>query len=350
MPFSRPSLTDILARVRSGILSRLTTEMLRRSDAEVYARVVAGASHELHGHLQFIQQQVIYDTAEAEFLDRWASIWLTTPRLPAVSAHGQVQFSGINGSVIPAATVIVRSDGAEFETDASAIIAGGVATVAVTASTPGQAGNTADSTILTLSAPITGVDSNAVVDSAAVVGGADREDDASLAARLRTRIQQPPHGGAAHDYIAWALEVPGVTRAWVSPLELGLGTVTVRFVRDNDTPSIIPDSGEVQDVQDHIDAVRPVTADVTVVAPIPVPLDFTIEVFPDTPEVRAAVEAELTDLLQREPFPGGTILISHIREAISIAAGENNHVLSVPSADVTHSTGEIAVMGTITWV
>ena len=348
MPFSRPSLSDIFNRIRAGILSRLTNEQLRRSDAEVYGKVMSGASHELHGHLQYIASQVIYDTAEGDILDRWAGIWLTTRRLPAVPATGQIIFTGTNGSVIPAGSVVVRNDGIEYETDVEVTIASGTATAQVTALTAGQTGNALASTVLSLSNPITGVASDGSVGTGGLVGGTDQEDDASLRARLRARIQQPPHGGADYDYINWALEVQGVTRAWVYPNELGLGTVTLRFVRDDDA-SIIPDAGEVTAVQDYIDALRPVTAALTVVAPDPVPLDFDIAVTPNTETVKAAVEAELIDLLRREAEPNGTILISRIREAISIAAGEENYVMTDPVADVTHGVNEIAIMGTIIW-
>ena len=40
-------------------------------------------------------------------------------------------------------------------------------------------------------------------------------------------------GGAEVDYVQWALGVPGATRAWCYPLEMGMGTVTVRFMMDN---------------------------------------------------------------------------------------------------------------------
>src|SRR6478736_4591283 len=65
-----------------------------------------------------------------------------------------------------------------------------------------------------------------------MTGGADTETDDQLRARVLFRIQQPPMGGDANDYVAWALAVPGVTRAWCSPLEMGMGTVTVRFMMD----------------------------------------------------------------------------------------------------------------------
>ena len=37
------------------------------------------------------------------------------------------------------------------------------------------------------------------------------------------------------------------------------------------------------------------------------------------------------------------------REAISLAADETDHVLTVPAANVTHATGHMAVFGVITW-
>jgi uncharacterized phage protein gp47/JayE len=70
----------------------------------------------------------------------------------------------------------------------------------------------------------------------------------------------------------------------------------------------------------------------------------------DTTAIRAAVSAELTDLFVREGTPAGTILLSHIREAISQAAGETDHILTVPSANVVMGAGAIPVLGTVTWV
>jgi len=134
----------------------------------------------------------------------------------------------------------------------------------------------------------------------------------------------------------------------VYPSELGAGTVTVRFMRDDDVDPI-PDAGEIASVLAYIEARRPVTAQVTVVAPIATPLNFTIFATPNTASVKAAIESGLSDLLRREAVPGGTILISHIRETISVASGETNHTMSSPAADVTRSIGQIATMGIITW-
>jgi uncharacterized phage protein gp47/JayE len=350
MPFSRPTLSELIDRAASDIETRLpgTDARLRRSNLNVLARVHAGAVHGLYGYLDWLALQLMPDTAEAEHLARWASIWGVT-RKAAAAANGNVTFSGTNGTVISAGTLIQRADGAQFTTDAEGTISGGSATIAVTAAVAGADGNADASTSLTLVSPIAGINTTATVAAGGLSGGADEEDDDSLRERLLSRVQRQPHGGADFDYETWALEVAGVTRAWVYPQELGLGTVTVRFVRDDDV-SIIPDAGEVAAVQAYIDARRPVTAAVAVVAPTAVPLDFEISgLNPNNTTVKAAIEAELEDLLRREAEPGGTILISHIREAISVAAGEHDHVLVSPSANVTHTTGQLATMGTITW-
>lgn len=350
MPFARPTLSELINRTLADTTSRLSAdELLRRADAEVLARVLAGAVHGLYGYIDWLSRQILPDTSESEWLERHASLWLSEGRKPAAAATGAVSFTGVSGSIVPAGTILRTAAGVQVATTAEVTLTAGAGSAAAAAVDAGAAGNLVAGTPLSLVSPIAGVQSTATVASGALTGGADVEDDEALRARVIARIQQPPQGGCAYDYVAWALQVEGVTRAWVYPQELGLGTVTVRFVRDDDA-SLIPDAGEVATVQAHIDALRPVTAQVTVVAPVTVPLDLAITgLTPDTAAVRAAIEAEIIDLLRREAVPGGTILLSHLREAISIAAGEADHALTIPAANVTHATGEMAVPGTITW-
>lgn len=348
MSFSRPALADIIQRVRNDVLSRLAEDdVLRRADAEVYARVLGGVAHGLYGFIEWLSQQLIYDTAEVEYLERWCSIW-GVARIAAAPASGSVTFAVQAGAVIPAGTLLQALDGVQYQTTADATVTAPTATAPIVAVVAAAAGNRAAGQSLSLVSPVPGVQPTAT--ASLLFGGADIETDDALRARLLTRIQQPPQGGAAYDYTAWALEVPGVTRAWVYPQELGLGTVTVRFVRDNDA-SLIPDAGEVAAVQAYIDARRPVTAQLTVVAPVAVPLNFSISgLVPATAAVRAAIEAELADLLLREAQPGGTILLSHIRAAISAATDETDYVLTSPAVNVTNTTGNMSTMGTVTWL
>lgn len=344
--FDRPTLQVLADRIRGDILTLMNADdVLRRSDAEIYARVEALAMHTLYGYVDWIKDQLFADTCDESMLDRHATFW-KVPRKVAAAATGNVTFSTAIGAVIPSGTPVRALDGVEYETSASATAVSASTVVAVEAVSAGAAGNRASGQNLLLVQPIDGVQTTAVCGD--LSGGADVEVLSAWRARILAAMRQPPAGGTENDYVQWALEVPGVTRAWCYPLELGLGTVVVRFVRDDDD-SLIPDSGEVAAVQAYIDALRPVTAAVTVVAPVAEAVNFTIAATPNTAEVKAAIRAELEDLLLREAEPGGTLLLSHIREAISLAEGETDSVLTVPSADVTKATGKIATMGTITW-
>lgn len=355
MAFDRPTLSELIERAITDIETRLeqpdtpVDAQLRYAVLNILAKVHAGGVHGLYGYQVYLAKQVMPDTAESEYLRRWASIWLAQPAKPAVAAQGLAIFTGTEATLIPSGTVVQRLDGVRFSTDADGTITGGSATIAVTAEVAGVDGNTGGGTVLSLVTPIAGINSTATVEAAGITNGVDAETDDSILLRLLTRIRQAPHGGNVQDYVTWALEVAGVTRAWCYPLYFGDGTVGVTFVLDDQVGSIIPDAAKVQEVQDYIDAVRPVTAAVTVFAPTAVPLDLTIALTPNTAAVQAAVQAELESLLRRAAEPGATILWSQLNEAISIAQGETDHVLSVPAADVPHAADEIAVLGTITW-
>lgn len=350
MPFERPALGDLVARIQADLVSRLggSGAPLRRSVVAVLARVWAGATHMLHGHLEYLSRQIFPDQADDVYLVRFASLYGIS-KSPATFATGALTVTGTNGQDVNNSAVLRREDGAEFTVTAGGgTISGGVLEVTVTAVLAGVAGNSADGTELTFESPLPGVDATAITGE--LSGGADQESTESLRRRLLARLRAAPQGGAESDYTLWALAVPGVTRVWVHPNQLGAGTVVVYFVRDDDVGSIIPSGGEVTVVQTYIDSVRPVTAAVTVAAPTAKTWNFTIEVTPDNTDVRGAVEAELTDVFRTEGEPGMTIQLWKVERAISIATGLTDYVLTTPNADLTHAAGEIPVLGTITWV
>lgn len=356
MPFARPDLPTLIDRAIADIESRLpgADARLRRSNLNVLARTHAGATHGLYGLLIWAARQIMPDQSDEEILERQASLWLPGGRVPAAYAIGAITVTGTNGTAIEVGTVFKRADGKTYTSTAEVSIAGTTADVPVVADETGQSGNAAAGTALNLDSPIAGINAAGVVAAIGLTGGADIEDVESLRARVLARIRQTPHGGARHDYVAWAKEVPGVTRAWCYPLEMGDGTVTVRFVRDDDV-SAIPDGAEVTAMHDYLETKRPVAGELFVSAPVAMPINFTITISPATLAVKAAVEASLRDLLLREAVPqggdiDGTILLSHLREAISLAAGEADNSLISPIADVSLLTGQIATFGSITWV
>lgn len=348
MPFSRPSPQQIRDRMAAEVEAALpgADARRRRSVEEILVRAVAIASHELHGHLAWVARQILPDSAEAELLDRHAAIWGITRR-PAAAARGAVTVTGAVGAVLPAGAEMRRGDDARFTLDADVVIgSGGTGTGQVTATTAGAAGNTAAATRLALIAPVAGILPELVVGSAGLAAGADAEADAALRARVLARIQQPPAGGASVDYVAWAQSVPGVDRVWVYPRWLGAGTVGVTFLGP---AAAIPAAPLVAAVQAAIDAERPVTAAVTVFAPVPVAVPVTIQIAPDTTATRAAVLAALQDAFAAEAEPGGTLRLSRVSAAVSLAAGEVWHRITAPAADVARAPGQVSALGTVTF-
>lgn len=343
MPFTTPTLPEITARIKSDVQSRLGTQpLLPNSVLSILSVALAGAIYLLYGFLSWAFRQCFTDTSEAEFLDADGSE-VGVVRLEASFASGNVTFTGTNGSTVPSGTSLQRSDGVLFTTQAIGTISGGTATVEVQADDAGSAGNTAEGIILTLTSPVVGVSASAAVASGGIDGGTERETDEAYRARILARKRNPPQGGSESDYEAWALSVSGVTRAWVTS---DLGTVNVAIVADEAVDGPIPSPTLVAETQAYIDTVRPVTAELTVYAPTALEVDFEIQLSPNNATVQAAVTAELKDLFRRTGEPGGTILISKIREAVSIATGEGDNVVVSPSANVVADPGELPVVKT----
>jgi uncharacterized phage protein gp47/JayE len=351
--FTRPSAVEILTRVKSDVEGELSgvSARLRRTVELGLAKAITGVSHTLHGHLAWVAEQILPDTASTAFLLRWASLF-GVDRTPAVAATGSISVTGTGGTIASGTQFLRLVDGQVFTADATTAAVTSD-DIAVTALVAGSAGNLETGEALQLSSPISGIDSAATVTSPGLSGGIDQETLPALLARLLLRIQKPPMGGAPSDHVTWALEVPGVTRAWEYAGTDGLGNpalgkVAVAFVRDGDGSgaAIIPDAGEVATVQAYLDARSP--AMVEVFAPTPVTLNYHIVLVPyGDANVQNAVIAELQDMLARDAEPGGTILLSRFNEAVSVAAGETSHTTITPAADVTHNFGEIAILSAI---
>jgi len=359
MAFIRPTLPELIARVEGDFKSGLQlVTILRRSFIGVLARALAGLAHLLFGFLKYVEQEAFADTATEENLDRWAGIY-NVLRKEATFSEFTCTVTGTPGVGIPAGRVYRRSDGKEFTVITAIILPG---TINLVASEAGAASLVSVSDVLTILSPIAGLNSNATV-SAIITIPEDSESDDSLRSRLLNRIQNPPSGGAANDYIQWALAVPGITRAWVNPQGLGPGTVLVYVVSDATNP-ITPAAPKITEVFNYIEGLRPVTANLTVAAPVLLLLNMTIQIKPNTVAVQTAITAEIKDLILREATlagsfksPGvlndGKILLSRIREAISIALDEQDHNITlingVTPANITPANGQLIVLGVITW-
>ncbi|QXH53210.1 baseplate J/gp47 family protein [Pseudomonas fakonensis] len=342
MPFSIPALPELISREQSALAG---SSALQRSDAEVLARVFAAASYGRYGQQAYIADQILPDTADEDTLRRMARARLKRDRLPAVAANGPVLFTGAANAPIDAGVLLQRDDGVQFK-----VVTGGpVGALEVVAVDAGQLGNTEPGTVLRLVSPVLSVNETATVAAPGIAGGTEQETLEALRARVIRSYRVIPHGGSQSDYETWALEVPGVTRAWIVRHWMGAGTVGVFFVRDNDVDPIpTPEACAV--VQAYIEQERPVTAELYVLAPVEKPVQYQIKVTPDSAAVRRAVEAELVDLHQRESDLGAGLLRTHIGEAISGATGERDHTLVYPAGNVEAAKNELLTYGGLTWL
>lgn len=345
MPFETPSLPVLIKRTQSDLAS----DSLRQSDAQVLARTLSGAAFGLYGYLDWIAEQILPDTADESTLERIAALRLNQARKAAVAASGSVSFTAAAGAVLDVDTVLQASDGRSFKVTAAGTTHAGLNTATVQAIDAGTLGNADAGLSLIAVQPLQGIGSTFTVLAPGLTGGVARETLESLRARVIRSYRVIPQGGSAQDYETWSLEVPGITRAWCRGNYLGPGTVGVFVMRDDD-PQPIPNAAQLAQVQAHIEPLRPVTADVYVLAPVMKPVAYQLRLTPDTSAVRAAVEAQLRDLHNREAGLGDSLLLTHIAEAISTATGETDHKLTSPLADVTAATNQLLVFGGITWL
>lgn len=340
MAFERPSLSEIIRRVQADAESRIGRKSMRWTLVPVMTRVIAGVSHGLHGFISFTMRQCFTSTAEGAYLERRASEY-GIYRKQATASEGSVTFTGTG--TVPDGTQLQDEAGNVYVTVGDST--GGVSKIK--SSEAGASGNASAGMELTLVSPIASIMSNAVAGE--LTGGSDAEEDESLRERLLDRQKNPPKAGTKADYVAWARSVSGVTRAWCYPLELGQGHVTVRFMTDGMTENGIPNELMVQRVREAIEAQMPVTAVLHVVAPVPKPLNLTLEVLPETEQIKAKVESAIESVVMSEASPGGAILLTSIDRAISSVSEIQSYRIRSPVDDVSTSTGEIFVRGTITW-
>jgi len=357
MPWFTPTLKDVRILTRDYVLTQLGAKaMIPNSALRIMSDAMAGLSHLVLLYIDWLAKQLLPDTAETEWLDRHGQIWLVNTdgslgRKSATYASGDALFSGLNGTIIPVGTLLMSASGLEYQTTAVGTIGtdGGIAPL--TCLTAGSDGNLPDGESLNMPSQtiLPGVDT--IVTYGILTGGTDTETDEQLRERILRRIQQPPQGGAAYDYEAWALAVSGVTRAWCAPLEMGMGTVTVRFMMDDlraDNKGF-PLVQDIEAVQAYVDYRRPVAVkDCFVAAPLPQPIDFDlIALDPDTPDVRAQIELSVNDMLYEFGAPGQTIYAAWKYNAVMSAPGVRSFNMRNTTDDVMATPGHLATLGDI---
>lgn len=348
MGFKRPTLPELIERVDNDLVSRLpgSQALLASRLTRILATSEAGVAHGLYGYLQWLERQLFPETCDDDLLHLHS---VGVPRRQAATASGPVLFTGSAGVVLDAGTLL-HADSREYRLTQDTVLLAGSATAEVEALQAGRAADLAVGKQLSLISPVVGVNTLATVVGAGISGGEDIEGFDSWRERIMRRRARIPRGGAEGDWAEWALQVPGVSRAWEDPLGMGPGTVVLRIMADAAPGGPMPSQQLLEEVFSHIQTQRNVTAHVYVIAPVPVAFSPRLRISPDNNSTRTAVEQSLQNLVLSSGEPGGTLSISSIRTALGMAAGITDYEMEWPTSNVLHAHGHLPVWGGVQWL
>ncbi|MEG1884845.1 MAG: baseplate J/gp47 family protein [Alistipes sp.] len=306
-----------------------------KSFTRVISKVLAGIFVILYKYCGFIFLQLFVSTASMRPTEingktvtpliEWGRLIGAGDPFAATQAELIVRLTTETlGAVIPAASQLVHvASGVTYITTQAVTLGSSTTDVEVIAvSDPsggggaGTIGNLPTGASLSFANPLAGVARIASVVSQTVTG-ANAETEAQYRARVISRFQLRPQGGAYVDYKLWAESTIGVLRAYPYTSE-NPGQVKV-YIESSTEPDGIPTTAQLTEALNAINysnvnglaTRRPAGALVTTLAIIRVP--FSVEVVglsvENVPVVQADIEAALTKyFVDRAPFLVGLTL------------------------------------------
>jgi uncharacterized phage protein gp47/JayE len=350
MPWVKPSLKELIDYSEEQLSIRLLdgSPVEPRSVIKTIASMFGGGSYLMYEFLYWAFKQIFPHLADDEYMTEWAKVWGVIRKL-ATGSEGQVTIRGTAGSSVMDNTLAIIGN-SQYRL-AGVTLTGTEGVCQIESVFKGKASNLAEGTKLTLVSPQPGINSEIIVGPGDLEGGVDEESDAELRARLLKVIQSPPHGGNKADYEMWALEVPGVVNAMCIPTPYRwLGVVWVAIWGDVREP--ILDEVVVKNAYEYLLKMCPVTAGpgLYVFTPATLPVDVTLKIFPDTPQIRENIIYGLEDVFLIEAKPGVMIPLTHLAEAISLATGEYDHKLMSPTDNIMPDITFLPILGNVTFV
>lgn len=265
-------------RTRSDILDEMLVavrdDVDKREGSVVHDMLAPPAEEfEMLGFvLEAILENGFIDTAQAEYVDKRAGE-LGIYRKPSEFAKGVLTIGAPVGTEIEVGTHILAQVGSvsvSVETvDYAVIPVGGFIAVNAIASEAGTVGNISADAVFTSEE----FRYDSITAESPFEGGIDVEPDDELKERYLLKVRKPITSGNVYHYELWAREIEGISQARIVPLWNGNGTVKVIVIDSNGRA---PSPTKVIEVQEHIDAVKPIGATVTVIAITEVPINVSV--------------------------------------------------------------------------
>jgi uncharacterized phage protein gp47/JayE len=249
-------------------------------------------------------------TAKGEYLDKKVAEQGLT-RKAATYATGTVTVTGNVGSVISNGDKVASDTLVFTVTQTKYIDSSGTATVSVICDTPGKQGNVPSGAINRFPVTISGL--VAVTNTEPTSGGFDEESDDELRGRYFEKVSLPATSGSKYHYVMWAKEVKGVGDAKCMPLWNGAGTVKVIIINADKQAA---DAALINAVKNHIEAERPIGADVTVESAVPLAINISVSLTlangVATDIAKQKISDSISSYLKKNAFSGTYISYAQI--------------------------------------
>lgn len=304
---------------------------------------VAEQVYRLKNNISELELNAFALTAVGEYLDRKVAEQGIT-RKRAAFAKGTVRISGDVGAVIQQGAKVAEGDVLFAVDEESVIPDSGYADVSVTCVIAGIVGNVAVGKINRF--PVTLPKITDVTNITAFTGGYDEETDSELLERYLEKVSRPNVSGNKYHYIEWAKEVSGVGGASVIPLWNGPGTVKVVIVDSLNQPA---DDNLITAVSEHIEELRPIGANVTVVSADSLVIDISVNITNDvTDEITESITTTISNYLGGEALKKSYISYAKIGSIILAVDGVEDYadlMVNRSTANISIPAGSVPVLG-----
>jgi uncharacterized phage protein gp47/JayE len=234
----------------------------RNSDNWKRQRVTAGATTDLHAHVDASQRDALPDKAgEATINDHGDTVGVTRRGATPASGANAGKVRGTAGSAWTTSNTLVHKSGLRFRPTANGSIPARAteALLGVIAIDTGPRTRLTAGETLNWETSPAGLENEVELVADLSAGGEDVEPIGEYRARILNRIAQPAMGGNANDWKQWILDSNAAIKgAYVYPNRNGLGSMDLAGLKAGTGAARLLDASERLALQDYVNALRPV--------------------------------------------------------------------------------------------
>lgn len=342
----KPSLEELIAEEeqKTAALYRPLEGGTRFDLAMVLARVRAGARHLTGRNLEFLARQIFPSSADTEYLrEFWRD---RVAPLEASYASGEIELSGLKGTVVPAGLLWKGQNGKFYRQNKQVALGNGLAEVE--ALEPGSSSNLSSGELKLASSLISGLSPKALAVS--IRGGSDAESDEAYRVRIEVFERQGVRIGRSGDWAAWARDASSeVSQAWEFANHDEAGSILIQVISGSQEKGISAVEG-LEVIKSYIAGVAP-TVLVEVRSPQIVAVNMQIQLLPaeDSSSNRQLVTENLKTFWALVAKPESTISTAQVRAAVEDGKLISSSVVKLSSEILSFSKFQIPTQGAITW-